>query len=67
MDNLTKILGGIMILVIFIVILIVQPPVGMAAKETIMPTASMGDIFQRFLHYLEEQSVDILHLQVHIV
>ena len=28
MDNLTKILGGIMILVIFIVILIVQPPVG---------------------------------------
>ena len=52
MDNLTKILGGIMILVIFIVILIVQPPVGMAAKETIMPTASMGDIFPAILTLL---------------
>ena len=37
------------------------------SKETIMPTASMEIFFQRFLHYLEEQSVDILHLQVHIV
>ena len=42
MDNLTKVLGAIMILVIFIVILIVQPPVGMAAKETVLPTASMS-------------------------
>ena len=52
MDNLTKVLGGIMILVIFIVILIVQPPIGMAAKETVLPTASMGDIFPAILTLL---------------
>ena len=33
-------------------LLIVQPPVGMAAKETIMPTASMGDIFPAILTLL---------------
>ena len=33
MDTLTKILGGIMIVVIFVVILIVKPPVGMAARK----------------------------------
>ncbi len=52
MDNLTKVLGGIMILVIFIVILIVQPPVGMAVKETVLPTASMSDIFPAILTLL---------------
>ena len=52
MDNLTKVLGAIMILVIFIVILIVQPPVGMAAKETVLPTASMSDIFPAILTLL---------------
>ena len=39
MDNISKILGACMILVIFIVILIVQPPVGVAIKETFLPTA----------------------------
>ncbi|WP_443770553.1 NRAMP family divalent metal transporter [Anaerostipes sp.] len=52
MDNLTKILGGLMIVVIFIVILIVQPPVGLAAKETVVPSASMKDIFPAILTLL---------------
>ena len=52
MDTLTKILGGIMIVVIFVVIIIVQPPVGLALKETVMPTASMKDIFPAILTLL---------------
>ena len=44
MDTLTKILGGIMIVVIFVVIVIVQPPIGLALKETVMPTAPMGEL-----------------------
>ena len=44
MDTLTKILGGIMIVVIFVVIVIVQPPIGLALKETVMPTAPMGKL-----------------------
>lgn len=44
MDTLTKILGGIMILVIFVMIVIVRPPLGMALKETVMPTAPMKDL-----------------------
>ena len=44
MDTLTKILGGIMIVVIFVVIIIVRPPVGLALKETVMPTAPMDDL-----------------------
>lgn len=52
MDTLTKILGGIMIVVIFIVILIVQPPVGLALKETVMPSAPMDDIFPAILTLL---------------
>ena len=36
MDTLTKILGGIMIVVIFVVILIVKPPVGMAVILTLL-------------------------------
>ena len=44
MDTLTKILGGIMIVVIFAVIVIVQPPLGMALKETVMPTAPMDEL-----------------------
>ena len=35
MDTLTKVLGGLMIAVIFVVILIVRPPVGYALKETV--------------------------------
>ena len=52
MDTLTKILGGIMIVVIFVVILIVKPPVGMAVKETFVPTASMDSIFPAILTLL---------------
>lgn len=52
MDNVTKVLGGLMIVVIFVVILIVRPPVGMALKETIMPTAAMGDMFPAILTLL---------------
>ena len=33
-----------MIVVIFVVIIIVQPPVGLALKETVMPTAPMDDL-----------------------
>ena len=52
MDTLTKILGGIMIVVIFVVIVIVRPPLGMALKETVMPTASMDVIFPAILTLL---------------
>ena len=52
MDTLTKILGGIMIVVIFVVILIVKPPVGMAVKETFVPTAPMDSIFPASLTLL---------------
>ncbi len=52
MDTLTKILGGIMIVVIFIVILIVQPPIGLALKETFIPSAPMNDIFPAILTLL---------------
>lgn len=37
MDRLTKILGAVMIIVIFVVICIVQPPLGTALKETFVP------------------------------
>ena len=52
MDTLTKILGGIMIVVIFVVILIVKPPVEMAVKETFVPTAPMDSIFPAILTLL---------------
>ena len=37
MDTLTKVLGAIMIVVIFIVIVVVKPPVGSAIKNTFVP------------------------------
>lgn len=52
MDTLTKILGGVMIVVIFIVIVIVQPPLGTAAKETVMPSAPMEEVFPAILTLL---------------
>ncbi|MFC3927518.1 NRAMP family divalent metal transporter [Streptococcus caprae] len=52
MDTFTKILGGIMIAVIFIVILIVQPPVGLALKETVMPSAGVSSLFSAILTLL---------------
>lgn len=44
MDHLTKILGGIMIAVIFVIIVIVKPPVGDAIKNTFMPSADLSDL-----------------------
>lgn len=44
MDTLTKILGGIMIVVIFIVIILVKPPVGSALKNTFVPDAPVSDL-----------------------
>lgn len=44
MDTLTKILGAIMIVVIFIVILVVKPPVGSAIKNTFVPDAGVQDL-----------------------
>lgn len=41
MDTLTKILGAIMIVVIFIVIVVVNPPVGSAIKNTFVPDAGV--------------------------
>ena len=41
-----------MIVVIFVVILIVKPPVGMAVKETFVPTAPMDSIFPAILTLL---------------
>lgn len=41
MDTLTKILGAIMIMVIFIVIIVVKPPVGSAIKNTFVPDAGV--------------------------
>lgn len=41
LDTFTKILGGLMIVVIFVVILIVKPPVGTALKETFMPSTGV--------------------------
>lgn len=52
MDTLTKILGGIMIVVIFIVILIVKPPVGLALKEMVIPSTAISTMFPSILTLL---------------
>lgn len=52
MDTFTKVLGAIMIVVIFIVILIVQPPIGTALKESVLPTASIDSLFPAILTLL---------------
>jgi Mn2+/Fe2+ NRAMP family transporter len=43
MDTLTKVLGGIMIVVIFGVILVVKPPVGDALKNTFAPSYGVSN------------------------
>ncbi|MGI6070045.1 MAG: NRAMP family divalent metal transporter [Blautia sp.] len=45
MDNLTKVLGGIMIVVIFVVIIVVKPPIGDAIKNTFVPSAGVKALF----------------------
>ena len=52
MDKVTKVLGGIMIVVIFVVIVIVKPPVGTALKETIMPSTGVITLFPAILTLL---------------
>ena len=49
MDTVTKVLGGIMIVVIFVVIIAVKPPVGDALKNTFLPSAKIDDLFPAIL------------------
>lgn len=49
MDTLTKVLAGIMIVVIFVVILIVKPPLGSAIKNTVMPSTGVSPLFPAIL------------------
>lgn len=52
MDTMTKVLGGIMIVVIFVVIVIVKPPVGQALKETFLPSSGPVVLFPAILTLL---------------
>lgn len=52
MDTLTKILGALMIVVIFVVIVIVQPPLGTAVKGTFLPSGEADDIMTAILTLL---------------
>ena len=52
MDTLTKILGAIMIVVIFIVIIVVKPPVGSAIKNTFVPEAGATALFPAIITLL---------------
>lgn len=52
MDTLTKILGGIMIVVIFIVIIVVKPPIGDAIKNTFVPEAGVTNLFPAIITLL---------------
>jgi len=52
MDMLTKVLGGCMIVVIFIVILIVKPPIGLAVKDTFVPSESISNLIPAILTLL---------------
>lgn len=49
MDVITKVLGGVMIVVIFVVIFIVKPPVGDALKNTFVPEAGAVNLFPAIL------------------
>lgn len=52
MDTITKVLGGAMIVIIFIVIVIVRPPVGQALKETFLPSTGAVALFPAILTLL---------------
>ena len=49
MDTLTKILGGVMIVVILVVIFVVKPPMGDALQHTFVPDAGTKDLFNAIL------------------
>ena len=44
MDTLAKVLGGIMIVVIFGIIIVVKPPMGDALKNTFVPSAGVSNL-----------------------
>lgn len=52
MDTLTKILGGIMIVVILVVIFVIKPPIGDALKNTFLPSVSVTNLFPAILTLL---------------
>ena len=54
MDTLTKVLGAIMIVVIFIVIVVVKPPVGSAIKNTFVPDAGVQALVPAIITLLGE-------------
>ena len=49
MDTLTKVLGGVMIVVILIVIFVVKPPMGDALQHTFIPDAETKSLFNAIL------------------
>lgn len=49
MDTLTKVLGGIMIVVILVVIFVVKPPMGDALQHTFIPDADTKALFNAIL------------------
>ena len=54
MDKLTKVLGGVMIVVILVVIFVVKPPVGDALKNTFVPSVGYanGDLIAAIITLL---------------
>lgn len=52
MDTVTKVLGGIMIVVIFVMIIVVKPPMGDALKNTFAPSAGVTNLFPAILTLL---------------
>lgn len=49
MDTLTKVLGGVMIVVILVVIFVVKPPMGDALQHTFIPDAETKALFNAIL------------------
>lgn len=49
MDTITKVLGGVMIVVILVVIFVVKPPMGDALKNTFVPEAGAVNLFPAIL------------------
>ncbi len=45
MDNVSKLIGLATIILIFVIILIIDPPVGTALKDTFMPSAALPSMF----------------------
>lgn len=52
MDTLTKILGGIMIVVIFGIIIVVKPPIGSALKNTFVPETGVSELIPAIITLL---------------